>query len=206
MSSLTEIATKHGTDKVCHKFTEVYAKAFEKLRDKPLHILEIGIWKGESLRTFKEYFPLAKIYGIDIHDKSQYIEDRIDIERGDQSDTKFLETVFPGIIFDIIIDDGSHHMHHQQISLEYLMPRLKEGGLYILEDLHTSTNSWPMLGGGDDKPNTTLKLLNDLNSEKNLIDHCFYIKDINKLKTQIKNLTVYYTRGMESITSLIYKN
>jgi len=37
--------------------------------------------------------------------------------------------------FDIIVDDGSHDMNDIKISLDVLFPFLKEGGLYLIEDL-----------------------------------------------------------------------
>lgn len=40
--------------------------------------------------------------------------------------------------FDLIIEDGSHRHADQQMNLALLMPLLKPGGLYFLEDLHTS--------------------------------------------------------------------
>ena len=39
---------------------------------------------------------------------------------------------------DLIIDDGSHVISHQQISLGFLFKYLKKGGQYWIEDLHTS--------------------------------------------------------------------
>lgn len=206
MDPLTEIGNKHGTDKVSHNFTQVYELAFRELRDRPLNILEIGIWKGESLRTFKEYFPNAQIYAFDIEDKSQYKEERIHISQGDQSNIEYIKSVFSDISFDIIIDDGSHCMNHQQISFEYLLPRVKAGGIYILEDLHTSTNAWPHLGGGDNKPDTTLKFLRDLKQDTVSENHSYYINDVKALAKQIKNITVYATNSTDSITSIIEKN
>ena len=38
----------------------------------------------------------------------------------------------------MIIDDGSHHMRDQQITLGQFFPILRSGGVYFLEDLHTS--------------------------------------------------------------------
>jgi hypothetical protein len=38
--------------------------------------------------------------------------------------------------FDIIVEDGSHASHHQQIALATLFPFVAAGGLYIIEDLH----------------------------------------------------------------------
>ena len=40
--------------------------------------------------------------------------------------------------FDIVIDDGSHAPAHQVASLTALWPHVKVGGVYLVEDLHTS--------------------------------------------------------------------
>ena len=56
----------------------------------------------------------------------------------DQSDREELQA-YAGHIggkFDIIIDDGSHASHHQQVSFATLFRHLADGGLYIIEDLH----------------------------------------------------------------------
>lgn len=48
--------------------------------------------------------------------------------------------------FDVIVDDGSHIVHHQMLSFEYLfLNALKPGGLYVIEDLQTSFH--PAWGG-----------------------------------------------------------
>ncbi len=39
---------------------------------------------------------------------------------------------------DIVLDDGSHVGSHQRTSFETLFPLLNEGGIYLIEDLHTS--------------------------------------------------------------------
>jgi cellulose synthase/poly-beta-1,6-N-acetylglucosamine synthase-like glycosyltransferase len=65
----------------------------------------------------------------------------------------------------IIIDDGSHHMDDQQISLYYLTKVLKSGGIYVLEDIHTSLgqNNTPLYGKTlqimPNRVNTTLSYL-----------------------------------------------
>ena len=41
---------------------------------------------------------------------------------------------------DIIVDDASHASHHQQFGFLELFPRLKSGGLYIIEDLRWQPN------------------------------------------------------------------
>ena len=37
--------------------------------------------------------------------------------------------------FDIILDDASHFQHHQIQTLDIFLPYVKEGGIYIIEDI-----------------------------------------------------------------------
>ena len=43
-----------------------------------------------------------------------------------------------GMTFDLVIEDGSHHPIHQRNCLVETLPHVREGGLYILEDIHTA--------------------------------------------------------------------
>ena len=40
--------------------------------------------------------------------------------------------------FEIILDDGGHSYKQQIVSFETYFPRLTPGGMYFIEDLHTS--------------------------------------------------------------------
>src|SRR5690349_11812103 len=58
---------------------------------------------------------------------------------GSQEDIPFLNTINTTQgYFDIIIDDGGHTMRQQITSLIYLLPKVRSGGIYVIEDLHTS--------------------------------------------------------------------
>jgi len=48
-------------------------------------------------------------------------------------------------LLDIIIDDGSHLNEHVVPTFKLLFPCLKKGGIYVVEDTHTSY--WPSHGG-----------------------------------------------------------
>ena len=144
---LTSLAIIYQTDKWGrHAYTPIYAQWFSHLRYKPVRVLEIGVGGntrthsgGNSLRMWKRYFPEGFITGIDIHDKSALSERRIAVYQGDQSDASFLREVSAKAgPFDIIIDDGSHMQSHIIISFETLFPLLKSGGIYVVEDTHTS--------------------------------------------------------------------
>jgi hypothetical protein len=64
--------------------------------------------------------------------------------------------------FDIIIDDGSHMMDHQIVTLNRLFRHLNDGGIYVIEDVCTSY--WPAYGGGFKKETSCIEYV------KNLVD------------------------------------
>jgi hypothetical protein len=134
------LANKYGSDKGTvygdkHNFTEIYEKYFKPFKNKTINILEIGVNDGSSLNMWYEYFPNAKIYGLDIDDKSIYSNDRVECGIIDQSKKEHLEEYVKNtdLSFDIIIDDGSHHMSDQQLTFGFLFPLLKSDGVYIIE-------------------------------------------------------------------------
>jgi hypothetical protein len=151
MDILTQLANWYQSDKGStffhrHEFSKIYNSIFYESRDKIRSILEIGVFNGASIRMWREYFPNAIIYGFDNDiSKIDTVNDLQNVHTFlvDQSDRKSL---LDGIErtgcdqFDIIIDDGSHMMNHQQITFGTLFPYLKSNGQFIIEDLHTSLN------------------------------------------------------------------
>jgi hypothetical protein len=143
---LTALAAKYGTDKGVaavgplpgHKYTYIYEKHLHHLWDKEISLLEIGVLNGSSLRMWEEYFPNAKLYGIDINPECRkHSSSRSTVFIGDATNPEFMEkNVFPvaGDSFDIIIDDGSHQNDHIIKAAEYLFSYVKYGGHYFIED------------------------------------------------------------------------
>lgn len=129
-----------------HHYFDIYTKHFGQYRDRPIKMLEIGVFRGGSLRMWKDYFhPDSIIVGIDVDKtcKAHEIADRnVFVRIGSQADPEFLAEVNGEFgPFDIILDDGSHKTHHQNISFGVLFrPALKDGGCYMVEDVHT--NYW----------------------------------------------------------------
>ncbi|MBT8101357.1 MAG: class I SAM-dependent methyltransferase [Gammaproteobacteria bacterium] len=129
-----------------HHYFDIYTKHFGQYLDRPIKMLEIGVYRGGSLRMWKDYFhPDSTIVGIDIDKtcKDHEIADRnVFVRIGSQADPHFLAEVNEEFgPFDIILDDGSHKTHHQNISFGALFrPALKDGGCYMVEDVHT--NYW----------------------------------------------------------------
>lgn len=132
--------------------SNVYDKHFGPLRDKKLKILEIGVQYGGSVEMWAKYFHRSHITGIDIDPMCKmHAGKRVSIKIGDQTDAVFLSQFTD---YDIIIDDGGHTMNQQQTSFECLFPLLHPGGIYVIEDLHTSY--WPEFL---DKAPTTMEYL-----------------------------------------------
>lgn len=129
-----------------HHYFDIYERYFGRYRDRPIRMLEIGVFRGGSLRMWKEYFhPDSTIVGVDIDEScaAHEIADRdVYVRIGSQADPNFLAAVNGEFgPFDIILDDGSHKTHHQIISFGALFrSALKDGGCYMVEDVHT--NYW----------------------------------------------------------------
>ena len=117
---------------------------------------------------WEEYFPNADLHFIDItFDNVQYRSDRSRYYLCDQNNSAQLLDFIQssGGNFDVILDDGGHTMSQQITSFCTLFPHVKSGGMYIIEDLHTSY--WSLFGGGG--ADSTIHFL------KSLIDDVNYV-------------------------------
>jgi cephalosporin hydroxylase len=110
---------------------EYYSPTFEMYRHRPIHLLEIGINYGLSLKLWREYFSQARITAIDIQDNGFRLEGT-HLIYGDATAAQTIQDIHD---LDIVIDDGSHWLTHQLASFELLWPRLNPGGRYIIEDI-----------------------------------------------------------------------
>ena len=188
----------NNTGKKITKWTHyfpVYEKHFKPLTDKPIKILEIGILNGGSLQMWRKYFhPDSVIVGIDINpDCKVHEEDGVHVRIGDQSDPEFLQSLIDEFgKFDLVIDDGSHHVSHVNKTFQFLYPKIQNTGIYLIEDTHAAY--WSSHGGSMDNPET----IN--NVSKSMVDK------INAEHThgQIKpDFFTYETRCMSVYDSMV---
>jgi len=186
MESLKELYTQHSgrlLNKWEHYLT-VYDKYFSPYKNKDLTLLEFGIAHGGSLELWRNYFGSeAKIIGVDVNPECKKFEEKnTTVYIGSQEDRAFLselKTKIPPV--DILIDDGGHTMQQQLITFEMLFDHVKDGGLYICEDTHTSY--WKNYYGGYKKKGTFIEF------SKNFIDdlHGWHFKKNNQ--PHINNIT-----------------
>lgn len=128
------------SDKVYwHKYINFYE---DFLPNEAKNILEIGVFKGDSIRYWREKYPNSSIFGLDIVDEidSWPKDSNIKYFKADQSDIATYHSILKSIEkpIDILIEDGSHDPLHQKISLIESLQYLTDGSIYILEDIHTS--------------------------------------------------------------------
>jgi hypothetical protein len=143
------LANRSGAilDKWVHYFP-IYARHLERFRGRPVRMLEIGVYRGGGLDMWSRYLGSeARLVGLDIDEAAvRAVRGRFPVVLGDQQDPAVLldlhERYGP---FDIVVDDGGHTMDQQITTAETLFPLLSDGGVFIVEDTHTSY--WPEFGG-----------------------------------------------------------
>jgi cephalosporin hydroxylase len=174
-------------------YFDIYDRHFAPYRGRKLTVVEFGVSHGGSLQMWRGYFGRrALITGVDVDPRCAALTGRgIDVVIGDQEDRQFLSGLADRLgEIDIVIDDGGHTMGQQIATFEVLWPRVRDGGIYLVEDLHTSY--WPQYGGGYKRPGTFIEYAKDLIDQQ----HAWHSREPDSLKvdgytTSIRGMHVY---------------
>ncbi|MAR41683.1 MAG: hypothetical protein CMA43_00640 [Euryarchaeota archaeon] len=154
LTPLCKIAFKYDTDKGKHRYTYYYHKLFKDSRKKSINILELGIYKGHSIKMWDEYFEKGNIYCLDHLSPENPLTENIIFNENtiqelenhspkisayicSQNEEDSLNTIFKSLSFDFIVDDASHFQKESLQSLGILFKKLNKGGIYIIEDMCT---------------------------------------------------------------------
>jgi hypothetical protein len=129
-------------------YLSIYEQLLGPLRNEAFTMLELGVWKGDSLEMWRDAFPRATIVGVDLQPPPLELGPRVHIVRGDQTDRELMARVrslHAPKGFDLIIDDASHIGAVTARSLQVLYAdHLRPGGLYCIEDWGTGyLTDWP---------------------------------------------------------------
>lgn len=132
-----------GTDKTTtHSYGEFYDRVFAefKAKAKPsMNIMEIGVFSGAFSTAMSEYFPQAHIHGVDITLQNIKFGNNVPNVTFHQRDATQPDTVKffadNNVMFDIIVDDGSHRVQDQYRAFELFAPLLQPDGIFIIEDV-----------------------------------------------------------------------
>ena len=168
----------------CMKFAHYlpeYQRLFAGFGERKINMLEIGVQCGGSYRLWKNFFgeDLLSWTGIDINQNCLALNNELPAGKGlvccgSQDDPLFLEDLADKRgKFDIIIDDGSHQSEHIISSFKCLSRHIKDGGLYVVEDVHACY--WDGFRGESDSSNALsyfLSLAHSLNIQAVRHERC----------------------------------
>lgn len=97
-------------------------------------VMEVGVADGSCLHAWRDAFPNALVVGMDIHHSDKAHGERIEFHLGDQRSQQDCENVAAGCLFDLIIEDATHQIENTLLTLLYLWPFVRPGGLYVIEE------------------------------------------------------------------------
>lgn len=164
-TELCKIMGEYGSDKghinistSPHNYTTLYYQLFKDIRNNKLRIFELGLGTnnldvlsnmgkdgkpGASLKGWRDFFPNAEVFGADIDKRILFSDTRIQTYYCDQTNPDVIKNMYentPELVenFDIIIEDGWHTFPAQVCFFENSIHKLKNGGTYIIEDVHNN--------------------------------------------------------------------
>lgn len=209
---------KYDSDKkLMPSYVKNYEKYFFHLVNDKIKLLELGVFKGGSLKMWRDYFEKGAIVGLDMNGIEQEDFNNIVFYQGLQDDKNLLDKIAKENApngFDVIIDDCSHIGKHTRTSFWYLFDNyLKPGGIYVIEDWGTGYwENWPdgtkyigKLGQDSDTPTNHSSGM--VGFVKELIDECG-AEDItsNKSNEQIPRKSKFSNISISSGQVFIFKN
>jgi hypothetical protein len=136
----TSKVTRYGDGPPAHSYAPGYYVDVFADRYAPINILEIGIYNGESLRIWDDWFVNGNIYGLDIdctsldRARDRNLSNRVQLFCGDAYSQEVVDT-FQDNFFDFVIEDGSHVPQQQRDAANLWLPKIKSGGRLIIEDI-----------------------------------------------------------------------
>jgi predicted O-methyltransferase YrrM len=141
--SLKNLVDNSRSDKnTIHSYLDLYEKLLVSKKNTATHILEIGVLAGGSIKLWKDYFPSAIVYGLDVVDKTEnwdgVKDEKIKLLIGENAyNQNYVNKHFinNNLKFDVILDDAPHTLQSQKDCIKYYLPLLKDDGILIIEDV-----------------------------------------------------------------------
>ena len=112
------------------------------------NLFELGIWQGGSPLFYSMATDAKKVVALDLAPKNPALDeiiakrglgDRLKLHFEVSQDNhwavqQIMDAEFGGEKLDLVIDDASHLYWPSRTSFEIIFPRLREGGIYVIED------------------------------------------------------------------------
>lgn len=141
LHQVVEVWQQLHVDKLNVGYQKTYASIVDALMSNgasALSVLEIGVYRGASLRGWRAILGNARVVGLDIDESTMFSERGIETFVADQLSVQSLELAAEHLPqdFDLIVDDGWHQPQANINSLVVFLKRLKPGGFFVVEDVH----------------------------------------------------------------------
>lgn len=128
-----------------HAYTSIYNLLFSNIRYKDIKLGELGILDNNSMLSWREFFPNAKLYGY------EWFDERLDKAKKDNIDCTYIKMNVKDIIsindglsaggkFDVLIEDSTHIFEDQIRFINEAYKHLNKGGILIIEDIFINAN------------------------------------------------------------------
>jgi hypothetical protein len=137
IETIQQVFDKHKTDKgFYHEYYQMYYDVFTVVPN-PTKILEIGVKNGRSVASWCELFPKADVVGLDyLAQKLIPAASFANIIIGDSKSADISKQIGSG--FDVIIEDGDHHVDHQWDTFQNFKRNFTKA--YVIEDVYGVEN------------------------------------------------------------------
>jgi 8-demethyl-8-alpha-L-rhamnosyltetracenomycin-C 2'-O-methyltransferase len=150
MSNIFDLVDDSMTDKnTTHSYLGLYDDLLKDRRESARNVLEVGIGdfgekNGGSIKLWKDYFPNATVYGLDILPIDRVMDELLEDPRVvlltgvNAYDQRIVKEEFinkRNIKFDFLIDDGSHHLGDMKTFIKHYLPLMTDDGIMIIEDV-----------------------------------------------------------------------
>jgi hypothetical protein len=194
--SLVSLIDNTETDKnTVHSYLDLYEALLSPKKDTARNILEVGIGdfkekNGGSIKLWKDYFPKAKIYALDILSKDRVLDELINDERvvlftstNAYDEQFFNENILKeNLKFDFMLDDGPHTLESMKTFIRLYSKVMTDDGILIIEDVQ-SIDWWPALYS--EVPQHLKKFVKpyDLRGNKNRFDDIVFTIDKSSSST-----------------------
>jgi hypothetical protein len=129
------LSVKHSS------YFQVYDDLLASRRGTDFTFVEIGVLNGGSLFMWRDYFgPRARIIGVDLNPAAKRWEaEGFEIHIGNQAQAAFWDELIAKVgPMDVVLDDGGHTNDQQIVTADKLIGNIRDGGMLIVEDTHTS--------------------------------------------------------------------
>jgi len=149
--SLKELIDNSRTDKnTTHSYLDLYHQLLRSKKETAKNVLEVGIGdfgdkNGGSIKLWRDYFPNATIYGLDILHINRVMDELINDSRvvlyteTDAYNEDFFKTHFlnKNIKCDFMLDDGPHTLESMKQFIKLYSQIMTDDGILIIEDVQS---------------------------------------------------------------------